>query len=544
MKMRQWIVLSLSWVASLIGEPADVIFFGGDIITVNDRQPDAEAVAIKDGRIVFVGDKKEAFDLKGETTKLVDLQGKTLMPGFIDPHTHIMLNALIAASVDVSPFKYKTIKQVSEVLKEASKKGSVLAFGYDPSLMTDPGQLNFETLDAISSEVPIVVVNKSGHIVYGNHKAYEVAKITEDTPKPVGGSYQKDKDGHLTGVGYEVPAVGRLVSSVNHITQDQYPKLAKAALKIYADAGYTTVTDLGLGLPLPTQEDHIKLMRDISNTPDAISRIQGFVVTNLLDKIPELQKQNNDMFKVLGLKIWADGSIQGYTAALKEDYKDSKTKGTLNFSQDQLTEFVLNARKQGIQVAVHANGDKAIEDTLNAFEKAQSTYPSNDPRFRIEHASIVSPEQWKRVANVKATPSFTEHHVYYWGDVFQDKILGNPRAEWLDAAKTAKDLGLKYSFNDDSLAPAQPLLFIQIAATRKTDDGRELTPDQKITIDDAIKGVTLYPAWQSFREKDLGSIETGKFADFVILDQNPKKTDVNKIKDIQVKERWLNGKKS
>lgn len=542
--MRRWIALSLCWFASLIGEPADVIFFGGDIITVNDQQPEAEAVAIKGGKIVFVGNKKTAFDLKGEKTKLVDLQGKTLLPGFIDPHTHVILNALIAASVDVSPFKYKTIKQVTEVLKEASKKGSVLAFGYDPSLMTDPGQLNFETLDAISTQVPIVVVNKSGHIAYGNHKAFEVAKITDDTPKPVGGSYEKDKDGHLTGVGYEVPAVGRLVAAVNKISPDQYPKMARDALKIYAAAGYTTVTDLALGLPLPSQDDHIKLMRDVSNAPDAIVRVQGFLVTNLLDKIPELQKQNNDMFRVLGLKIWADGSIQGYTAAMKQDYKNAKTKGTLNFSQEQLNELVLNARKLGIQVAVHANGDQAIEDTLSAFEKAQATYPSDDPRFRIEHASIVDPEQWKRIAKVKATPSFTEHHVYYWGDVFQDKILGNPRAEWLDAAKTAKDLGLKFSFNDDSLAPARPLLFIQVAATRKTDDGRELNPQQKISIDDAIKGVTLYPAWQSFREKELGSIETGKFADFVVLDQNPKKVDVNKIKDIKVVERWLNGQLS
>lgn len=541
--MRIWIALCLCWFSSLMSETADTIFFGGDILTVNDQQPEAEAVAVKNGRIIFVGDKKGAFELKGDGTELVDLQGKTLMPGFIDPHTHVIMDAIIGASTDVSGFKYKTIGEVTQVLKEAAKKGNVLAFGYDPSLMTDPGKLNFTTLDAISTEVPIVVVNKSGHIAYGNHKAFELAGVTDATPKPVGGSFQKDKSGNLTGVGYEVPAVGRLVAAVNKIKPEEYPEMTRKALRIYANAGYTTLTDLALGLPLPTQMDHIKIMRDISNSSDPVVRLQGFVVTNMLDQIPELRKEDNDMFKVLGLKIWADGSIQGYTAAMKKDYLNSDTNGTLNFTQDQLTELVMAARKNGIQVAIHANGDRAIEDVLVAYEKAQAAYPSDDPRFRIEHASIVDPEQWKRVAKVKATPSFTEHHVYYWGEVFQNKILGNPRAQWLDAAKTAKDLGLKFSFNDDSLGPAQPLFFIQVAATRQTDSGKVLNADQKISIDDAIKGVTIYPAWQSFREKDLGSIETGKFADFVVLEQNPKKVDVNKIKDIKVAGRWLNGKK-
>lgn len=542
--MRKWMALCLCWTSTLMGESADTIFFGGEILTVNDLQPEAEAVAVKDGKIVFVGNKKAADKWEGDQTDLVDLQGKTLMPGFINPHTHIVLSALIAASIDISPFKYKTIAEINEVLKEAAKKGSVLALGYDPSLMNDPGELNFKTLDAISTTVPIVVANKSGHIVYGNHKAFELANITDATPKPIGGSYQKDENGRLTGVGYEVPVVVQLVNVVNKIAPDQYSKMIREATKVYADAGYTTLTDLGLGLSLPTPENHIKMLRDAANAPDALVRIQGFVVTNLLDKIPEFRQQDNENFKILGLKIWSDGSIQGYTAAMKEDYKNSKTKGVLNFSQSQLTELVTNARRQGVQVAVHANGDQAMEDTLKAFEKAQDAYPSDDPRFRIEHASIVDPDQWKRVAEVKATPSFTEHHVYYWGDVFQDKILGDPRADWLDAAKTTKDLGLKFSFNDDSLGPAQPLLFIQIAIMRETDGGRILNAQQKISIDDAIKGVTLYPAWQSFRDKELGSIETGKFADFVVLDQNPKKTETNKIKDIKVVGRWLNGKES
>jgi predicted amidohydrolase YtcJ len=544
MKVFSIICLALCSLSALDGKEADAIFFGGDVITVNDLQPEAEAVAILDGKIVFVGDKKGAFAWQGEGTKLIDLKGKTLLPGFVNPHTHVTLIGLLTFATDVSPFKYKTIAEVMDVLREAAKKGPVLALGYDPSLMSDPGQLDFKTLDAISTEVPIVVVNKSGHIAYGNRKAFELARVSDSTPNPVGGSYQRDAEGHLTGLGYEVPAVVRLVSVVNQATPEDYTEMTQAALKILADAGYTTVTDLGLGFPLPTQQDHIETLRKSTEGPNPLVRLQGYVVTNLLDQIPKLQKQNSDWFKVLGLKIWSDGSIQGYTAAMKKDYKGAKTKGALNFSQEQLTQIVMSSRRQGIQVAIHANGDQAVEDTLIAFERAQQAYPSSDPRFRIEHASIVDPKQWKRIAQVKATPSFTEYHVYYWGGVLQDKILGDPRADWLDAAKTAKDLGLKFSFNDDTLGPPAPLLFIQVAASRKTDDGRVLNSKQKITVDDAIKGVTLYPAWQSFREKELGSIEKGKYADFVILSQNPKKADPETIKDIQIVERWLNGKKN
>lgn len=530
-------------VASLYGETADTLFFNGDILTVNDRAPSAEAIAVKDGKIIYVGERKGAQEFKGDNTQLVDLKGMTLLPGFIDPHTHVMLRAIIDISVDVSPFENKTIGDVLNVLKEATKKGPVLAFGYDPSLMTEPGELNFKTLDSVSTEVPIVVVNKSGHIVYANHKAFELAHITEETKNPLGGSYQRDKEGRLTGVGFEVPAVGRIVGAVNTIKPDQYEKLALNASKEYARWGYTTVTDLGLGLPLPTPMDHIKTMREVSSNIDSPIRIQGYVIYDLLDKVPGLKKQNTDRFTILGVKLWADGSVQGYTAALTEPYLNETTKGTLNFTQDQLSDMVLNIRKNQIQVAVHANGDQAIADTLTAFEKAQKAYPSDDPRFRIEHATVMDPKLWDRVKKLNATPSFTEEHVYYWGEAFKDKILGDPRAEWIDAAKTAKDLGLKFSFNDDALAGANPLLFIQVAATREMRDGQILNPNQRITVEDAIKGLTIYPAWQTFRENELGSLEVGKFADFVILDRNPKRVNVNEIKDIKIVETWLNGKR-
>ncbi len=524
-------------------QQVDTIFFGGDILTVNDKQPTAEAVAVAEGKIIFVGDKAGAMALKTDKTALVDLKGKTLLPGFIDPHTHIMLEAFFTVSPDISPFDNPTIADVVKVLTEASKKGPVLAFGYDPSLMTEPGELGFETLDKISQEVPIVVVNKSGHIVYGNKKAFEQSKITDSTEDPAGGSYGRDKDGHLTGLGYEVPAVMAVTSPMLGLLKFNFADLAKNVANHYSKNGYTTVTDLGMGLNMPTPEEHINILRTTADSPGSPIRIQGYVVYPLITKFEELQKLNNDRFKILGIKIWSDGSIQGYTAAFKERYKDKDTTGVLNFDQDKLNKLVLNVHEKDYQVSVHANGDKAIEYTLNAYENAQKVHPREDPRLRIEHASISNQDLLKRMVAVKATPSFTDEHVYYWGKVFKDKILGEERTNFLDSARTARDLGLKFSFNDDTLADINPLFLIQVAVTRQMKGDGILNPAETITIDDGIKAMTLYAAWQSFRDKELGSIETGKFADFVVLEQNPKKVDTDKIREIKIIETWVDGKK-
>lgn len=522
----------------------DTIIFGGDILTVNEKQPNAEAVAISEGKIVYVGDKAGALALKTEKTELVDLKGKTLLPGFIDPHTHIMLEGLFAVSPDVSPFTNPTTDDVVKVLTEASKKGPVLAFGYDPSLMTDDNELGFEILDKISTEVPIVIVNKSGHIAYGNKKAFELAKITEDVKDPAGGSYGRDKEGHLTGLGYEVPSVMALTAPMIGLLKFNFEDVAKNVAKLYSKNGYTTVTDLGIGLNMPTPEDHIRILKATAENVDSPIRIQGYAVYPLIDKFDELQKLNNDKFKILGIKIWSDGSIQGYTAAFNERYKDKDTTGVLNFDQEKLNRLVLNVHEKNYQVAVHANGDKAINETLNAYENAQKVHPREDPRLRIEHASIADMSLLKRMAQVHATPSFTDEHIFYWGKVFKDKILGEERTNFLDSARTARDLGLKFSFNDDTLADINPLFLIQIAVTRQMKGDGILNPKETISVDDAIKAMTIYAAWQSFRDKELGSIEKGKFADFVVLEQNPKKVDTDKIKDIKIIETWLNGHKT
>ncbi len=541
--MRYFVLVLQLFVTTLVAENADAIFFNGDIYTVNEKMPYVEAVAIKDGKIIFCGSKAEAFSTKAANTIVYDLEGKTMLPGFIDAHTHMLMEAIIRTHLNVDPEHYKTVNDVLAELKRQVAKGPVLALEYDPSLMTETQELGFALLDTVSKDVPVLVINKSLHIAYGNRKAFELAGITEDTKNPMGGAFERDKEGKLTGVADEVPAVGALVASFPTFKNINFFDIGKLIAQVYAKNGYTTITDMGLGFPMPSPVGQIETMRKIANESSCPIRIQGYMVYSMLNEIQEFQKKNTDQFKILGMKIWADGSIQGYTAALTKPYHDKDSYGNLNFSQKALNTYVVDAHNKGLQVAVHANGDKAIEDALNAFQEALEKKPSNDPRFRIEHCTVANPSIFERMVALKATPSFSEEHVYLWGKVFQDNILGHARVKYLDAAQTAKKLGLKFSFNDDVLGSLNPLLFIQVAVTRKADDGSIINPHERISVEEAIKAMTIYPAWQCFRDHELGSIEVGKFADFVVLDKNPTKVDPEKITDIKIITTYLAGKK-
>jgi predicted amidohydrolase YtcJ len=522
---------------------ADTIFYNGDIVTVDDQNRTVEAVAVKNGKILFVGDYEEVMAYKGGKTHLFDLQGKALLPGFIDPHTHIALTQLSLQGLQINPKKCPTGEEALKVLREEVKKGPVLALRYDPSLMKKPAQLGFKSLDAISNTVPILVINASGHIAYGNRAAFKAANITNEAPNPTGGSFQRNKNGELTGIVFELPAIAMLLGGFPQMSQIDFNKVAKDGARYYAENGYTTVTDLALGLPLNTPLHHIESLKSAATRKDATVRIQGYVVYSMIDQLRALQAKNSEAFKILGVKIWSDGSLQGHTGALLKRYKHVDSFGTLNYTPNQLRDIVINAHKQGFQVAVHANGDAAIKETLYAYEHALKASPAEDPRFRIEHATISDRASFAKMKRVKATPSFSVLHIYEWGEVFEDKILGNPRAYEIDSLRTAKEFGVKFSINDDSLGSISPLFLMQIALTRKMDNGRVLNSKQTISIDDAIKALTIYPAWQSFREKEIGSIEVGKFADFVLLDRNPKKVPSNQISTIKVLGTWLGGRR-
>ncbi len=535
---------SLLGLGCLSAETCDSLFFNGTIYTVDKERPYVEAVAVKDGKIFFCGKKEDALKYKSEKTVSIDLQGNVLLPGFIAAHTHVFMEALIRTNLDVSPETHKTTAAVLKTLKEAAKKGPVLALGYDPSLMDEHDDLGFLLLDEVTTSYPVMVINKSWHIAYCNSRTFELAGIKEDVKNPLGGAYERDASGKLTGVADEVPAITALISAFPIFKHINFYELGQVVTRLYAKNGYTTVTDMGLGFPMPSPDEHIDLMRRIAEDPVCPVRLQGYVVFSMMDKIKELQKQNTERWKVLGMKIWADGSLQGYTGALTKPYLDRTSEGKLNFPQATLTDFICKAHSLGLQVAIHANGDKAIENSLNGIQKALELAPSNDPRFRIEHCTVSTPTLLEKMVLCKATPSFSEEHVYIWGDVFQNDILGYGRTKYLDAAKTAEKLGLKFSFNDDVLGSLNPLLFVQTAVTRMTASGKIISPHEAISVEEALRAVTIYPAWQCFRDHELGSIKEGKLADFVLLDKDPTKVDPAAIKAIKILSTWTNGKKN
>jgi len=528
------------------GPEAERIFLGGNIVTSNPDRPEVEALAVRHGRILAVGNREEVLAFRGEDTAITRLNGRALLPGFVDPHTHPVSRQVTQEMIDVGPFTHTSMASIRKTLKEAAKEhGPVVAFGYDPSLMAGNPDLGFDTLDSISTEVPILVVNLSGHIAYGNRKLFKTAGITEDSENPEGGRFLRDDQGRLTGVAQEVPAMMRLLTGLGDRAEDiDFRAVTRRSLKGYAEQGFTTVTVPGLGMPAPEPDEHIQNLRAVARSDQAPVRVQGYVISSRRDRINRLISDNDARFRVLGMKLWADGSTQGYTAALEEPYQGRDTTGEANYAQTRLNELVLAGHRGGYQVAIHANGDRAMKMALNAYEHAQEEQEREDTRHRMEHCTVGNRELLHRATELGVTCSFLNQHVYIWGQAFRDDILGEERARHLDAMGTAERLGMRFTIHDDApTGQPDPMQMLETAVTRQMRDGGVLNADERVPIDRAIRALTRDAAWQSHAENDRGSLEAGKYADLVLLDANPRKIRPENLSEIKVLATWVAGRK-
>lgn len=531
----------------------DLILVGGTVLTMDSAATVAQAVAVRDGRIVAVGRDAAIRALAGSGTRVVELEGRTLAPGFFAPHDHFPGAGNVAVHlVDLNspPIgRIETMAELIEALRERALQvpaGTwVVGRGYDDTLLREQRHPTRGDLDLVSTEHPIWITHISGHLGVANTKALEVAGITRDTPQPNGGVIRKDPTtGEPTGIFEES---GSLIT--RHIpARNRAQRFASIewANREYLSKGVTT-TVIASNVSRRTLTDFIGARRegilDLRIIAMSARGVRKSAETKAL-----LDTVRTEELRLGGVKVVQDGSIQGYTGYLTEPYHtpfqgNASYRGYPRRSRQALANLITQIHCEGFQSAVHANGDAAIDDVLNAYDAALAKCPRSDARHRIEHSQMARPDQLARMKELGVTPSIFVGHVYYWGDRHRDIFLGPERGARISPLRTATDAGVRWTLHDDTpVTPVNPLQLVWAAVNRVTTSGQLLGGGERVTPLEALRGVTSDAAWQNFVEDERGSIEVGKLADFVILSDNPLTVAPEKIREIQVLETIIGGR--
>lgn len=538
-------------------DPADLIFFGGDIITVDDAKPFAEALAVRNGRIISVGTENELFQLKGDTTRIVNLEGNTLLPGLIEPHSHPIASALFYDWIDVSGFNNKDVGAVLDKLKDAVKKSQpgewITAFGYDPILTKGLKTLNADLLSEIAPDNPVFIMTQTMHTSYVNYKAFEVAGINKGTPQPGRGSYYvKDENGELTGMLIEAAAFFLFFLTMPQKTLTENRQLLVNQMHRYANAGYTTVGAAGY---FPLFPDAVETLREIVESDSSLVRICAYTKEEEFNAgFAEKPFAGNDRYRFVGAKFWYDGSPYTGTMLLSQPYLDSDlmqqslgiesgTCGHRILAREQLRDLIQKHHDDGWQVAVHAQGDQAVIEVLDVYQEVLKNTPRTDHRHRIEHCGLFPKDQLKRAFELGVVPSWHINHIHYYGEALRDEILGSERSEVFMPIATSEKEGLRNSLHNDSpMYPAEPMKLLRTAVTRMTRNNEIIGKKEAISVESGIKALTIDAAWQMFMEDRIGSLEVGKLADLTILGENPLQCNPEHLDKIKIIETYREGR--
>jgi len=497
--------------------------------------PTAEAIAVRDGRIVAMGSSRSMRDLVVKGTEIVDLRGRTVIPGFIESHSHLLMYGLTRSFVDVSPESTPDIPALRQKLADAAKRVQpgdwITAYGFDRTLYAEGRHLSRGDLDRAVPESPVYVLSLSGHLGYANGNALKLADIDRFTEDPQSGRIIRDDDGVPTGVLVEPGAMGLVASLRPERGPAELIHALHVAANDYAARGITTATDV-LGL-IPG--DFAAYQR-ICSEEDFPLRIVGLPVADLALGMPFTTGFGNDRFRIGAAKFWVDGSIQGWTALLSEPYlTGAEFPIHPAMSAEELSAGVMECSAEGFSIAIHCNGDLAVEYALNAIECAIKAHPSRDVRFQLIHCQVVSERQIERAGDLGAAISFYTPHIYVWGDVHVQQTLGPARASRLNPMASAFRVGIRTSMHSDSpVTRADPLFVMWVAMNRMTRSGRVLGEQERITARQALAAVTTEAAYQLGIERDRGSLSVGKLADMVVLEENPLTVEPSRVGDIEI----------
>lgn len=527
------------------GEPADVVFWDGSVLTMNAAAPRAEALAIRGDRILAVGSKADIQALSGPKTRIVDLKGRTVMPGFVEPHMHSTFVAL-DDWINVSPIIIANFTDVWAKLRDGVSKAKegewVRAQQFDPSITQGAKIPTLADLDELAPNNPFFMQESNGHIAYANSVALKLVGITRDRPDPSGARFVRDANGDLTGRLEETAAQMPFIAKMPQPTAADIQARIRRLIDLASAVGCTTLHDCGVGLMAGVNDLALLDAVMADNSP---VRYRGMLVSTNMDdweKMGLKPGRGNDLFRVDGIKAWADGSNQAKTGYQRENYIGTDSRGALNYSLEQLTETIKRAHAGGWQVGVHANGDAAIDTTIAAYAAVLKDAPPTDLRHRIEHCSVLHADQMEKMRQLGLSPSFLIGHVRWWGKAFQDRILGPERARFYDPCASALAAGLKISLHSDwNVTPIEPLRYVEDAVTRVMNEGGDVFyPEERIPAEAALRAVTIDAAWHCHMDDKAGSLETGKFADLAVLEQDPTAESVA-IGKIKVSETWMAG---
>jgi predicted amidohydrolase YtcJ len=532
---------------------ADLILFNGKVVTVDKDGSEVEAVAVKEGRIIMVGKSSDVLKLSREDTVQLDLGGNLLLPGFIDTHEHCIRRGLQLDWVNCGSPPMKSLEEVVEALREKAESKPegewVIGSWFDESQWEDKRFPNRYDLDRASTSHPIYLGRAGGHNSVANSLALEMAGISKDTPQPSGGNIERDENGEPTGRLDEIAAMDMVRGIIPKPSQEEETEILAenwpVLEKRYLSWGLTGIHEAHIKAPQAfayqklDRENRLKIR--IGLMLDGMTPYNGYATSDLARQGIRTPFKWSDRLRVVGVKVGTDGAMGSLTAALHEDYaNDPGNKGIIRCTRDELVDEVTRCHIAGIQVCIHAIGDRAIDMSLEAVEEALKVKPWIDHRHRLEHGGYVLPRQLRQMKKLGVNISASIGFCYPIGDS-HIAALGPERLCGYYPMKSFRDHGIMAAGNSDGFGTSYALTGIYGCVARKSKSGQYLCKDEAIPILDAIRAYTWNAAYLEGTEHEKGSIEVGKFADFVVLDRDIMTLPYEEILNTKVLKTIING---
>jgi predicted amidohydrolase YtcJ len=518
----------------------ELILHGANILTMDDRSPRAEALAIAGGRFLAVGSSSEIRALASARAKQVDLAGKTVVPGFIDAHTHPAyagLRHLRWVDCDL-----RSIAAIQAALRERAAKTPpgewVVGFKYDDTKTSDGRRLRREDLDGATAVHPVFVEHRGGHTAYVNSLALERAGIRDDTPDPPGGQFDRDA-GRLTG-GLRETAKEQTAKLIPFgFTRGERREAVRLISKMMVRTGVTSVHDA------EADTDDLRSYQDARDSGELLFRVYCLMQYPYLDRMIAAGVRTglgDEWVRVGPVKLVCDGSISERTARLSQPYIGRPNDyGILVTEEKDLYQHARRAHEAGWQIGTHANGDVAIDITLRVYERLQRELPRRDPRFRLEHCTVVNPSLIARIKALGAIPTPFSTYVYYHGEKMRE--YGEDRLDWMFAVRSFLDAGIRVTqASDYPPGPFEPMMALQSSVTRTDIRGTVWGPRQRVTVEEALRVGTVHGAWASYEEDVKGSIAPGKLADLVVLGRDPLRVPPSELIGVPVERTMVGGR--